>query len=103
MNEDIAKVVLEACCSAFGEARSYSGRGMNGRSCVGVNCDNRDTTADLVKLVIHLMEGDDDGMRDAASHLSEPGAVASDSMGHGGVLYFPRLPYPEADGSPDSE
>ena len=93
MNEDISREVLSACRDLDLEVRSYSGRGMYGRSCVGVDC-GRNTHQVLAQIVIALAERGDDGLETAA-HLADDGAVATDSLGMGSILYFPRLPWVE--------
>ena len=93
MNNDIARLVIAACNDLGLEVRSYSGRGMYGRSCVGVTTDGNSHTA-LAQIVIALCEQGADGV-EAADHFTRSGAIASDSMGLGMIVYFPRLPWLE--------
>jgi len=95
MNEDISRSVLTVLQTLDIEARSYSGRGMYGRSCVGVDCARGDSHAVVAQIVIGLMSLKD-ADEEAAEHFTLDGAVATDSMGRGSIVYFPRLPWVEA-------
>ena len=101
MNEDISRSVLEVCESLGLEVRSYSGRCMYGRSCIGVSC-GRNTHQIVAQIVIGLCELGADGI-ETADHLTRDGAIASDSMGLGSIVYFPRLPWVEVDSLTDGE
>ena len=101
MNNDTALLVRTACDDLGLEVRSYSGRGMYGRSCVGVNCDGN-AFQTLARILIALAEQGNDGL-DAAEHFTRDGAVASDSMGLGSIIYFPRLPWVDVDSEDDEE
>lgn len=90
MNEDISRSVILACVDLGLEPRSYSGRGMYGESCVGV--DGRNTHVILAQIIVALCEQGPDGL-EAALHVARDGAIASDSMGLGGIVYFPSLPW----------
>ena len=58
------------------EPRSYSGRGMFGKSCVGV----------------YIARGDEASVRDAERIV---GAVATrDSLGRGTIAYWPSIEWP---------
>lgn len=94
MNEDIAINVLTVLQTLGIEARSYSGRGMYGKACVGVDCARGDSHAVVANIVIGLMSLKD-ADEEAAEHFTLDGAVATDSMGLGSIVYFPRLPWVE--------
>ncbi len=76
------------------QVRSYSGRGMFGRSCVGVD------TNDVFGFIADVLE------------IAQPGDVYSlsqvlrnsrqDSMGRSSIIYWPDLPYTE-EGDEDEE
>ncbi len=94
MNNDIALLVIGVCTDIGLDVRSYSGRGMYGAQCVGV--DTGSPFQDFAKIVVGLTEiGGPEGL-EAAEHFTRDGAVATDSMGRGSILYFPRLPWVEA-------
>jgi hypothetical protein len=99
MNNDISRLVMAACIDLGLDVRSYSGRAMYGQDCLGVDCSNPFQA--LAQIVVALAETGDDGM-DAAEHFAREGAVKSDSMGCGSILYFPRLPWIDSD-SEDAE
>lgn len=72
--------------------RSYSGRGMYGRSCVGVTLGRNSEVTEFglgVKLALALGEDAED---------LDP---RTDSMGLGSIIYFPNVRWPE--GRKDSE
>ncbi len=94
MNEDISRSVMTVLSDLGIEARSYSGRGMYGASCIGVDCDHQSPFQVLAQLVIgltQLADADDE----ASDHFTRDGAVQTDSMGRGSIVYFPRLPWLE--------
>lgn len=75
------------------ETRSYSGRGMYGKSCLAFTVDSGDlgeVVADLMQYVAEKGDTDRfivDSISDAFRNMS------SDSMGMGSVYYFKRIPY----------
>lgn len=76
------------------EARSYSGRGMYGESCVGVTCDNP------FKVIAELafMAGSDVAEENyslAQDILQALGETRSDSMGRSTIIYWPRIKWVE--------
>lgn len=90
MNNDISRQVIEICQDLDLEVRSYSGRGMYGDRCVGIDCDNPFQA--FSRITLALMEQGSDGL-EAVEHFTRDGAVTMDSMGLGSILYFPRLPW----------
>lgn len=68
--------------------RSYSGRGMYGKTCIAV------VTNDLWDLAIELAQVAE---RDNLGLLDLPGSPAQDSMGLGRVYYWPQLEWPEGE------
>jgi len=95
------KKLCEVIESAGYDARSYSGRGMYGRTCVGVTTDDSSFTlaAKLVREAFDLL-GDDEAYRfaDDLADLS----VSEDAMGLSTIVYFPRVAWP-ADEDGDEE
>lgn len=62
----------------------YSGRGMFGKTCIGICCDNPSQM--LVDLTEYLAEACDvTGVREKL------GAICTDDMGLGSIVYFPKL------------
>ena len=72
--------------------RSYSGRGMYGKTCLGVEIPNLgDFLSDLVEGLVGVEE--DECLEVAASIRY----LATDSMGQGMIVYFPRTPFDSED------
>ena len=71
------------------ETRSYSGRGMYGKQCLGISSEN------VIKTIVDILrwvfgEGDDD-LYYALSKAMQ--SAKTDSMGHGFIIYFPDHEY----------
>lgn len=85
-----------------GSIRSYSGRGMYGRSCLGVVIDS----FDIGKLIAHIIRnmdfaGDDTfDRREIADSFEE---MCWDSMGYQTVVYFKNVRYTEPPYEDDDE
>lgn len=85
------------------EIRSYSGRNMGGRNCLGI--DTNDNPIDVV-LEIILSAVDNEANRTTLQNLCEKlqGAKAkTDSMGRGTIIYWPGIKWEEIDSEDDSE
>ena len=71
-------------------ARSYSGRGMYGRSCVGIVTD--DAMEVLVDLTLAICEfAEDEGVGHADSSSGMFGRISTDNMGRSEIVYFPEI------------
>lgn len=91
--------LIEALEEAGYEPRSYSGRGMYGRTCVGVTTDRYTPEFKLgvdVALAASAMFDDMDELVSFLEDLSGEGC-STDSMGLGTITYFPSIPWPETD------
>ena len=86
--ENIKELIREYCDGEGLDYREdYSGRGMYGRNCIGITCDNPLNT--LCKLFAYIVDSDDDlDGYDVQCTLGEP---EQDSMGMNNILYFPGL------------
>ena len=81
------------------EARSYSGRGMYGKQCVGVVVE-RETK--LLGVVAEMVaEATDDEDRDLLVGAFQRYEI--DSLGRDSILYFPRVPWPEKQAAADED
>lgn len=72
------------------DTRSYSGRGMYGKECLGVVLDDSNVgqlVADLVDAAV------ENGLDDPEPVVTGLRSWASDRMGHGTIIYFPGVPY----------
>ena len=74
------------------KSRRYSGRGMYGRSCLGVNID-RGTT--LFEVAVDLCEAG--GSHGVAICRALVPLAEEDDNGFGTVLYFPGIEWPQAE------
>jgi len=74
--------------------RSYSGRGMYGKECVGVPVDKNTSEREFIADVIETIVDNEawDTLRDFCDTLRE---MSSDGMGLGTILYWSRLKWPE--------
>lgn len=94
----------ELCDHAELEPETYSGRGMMGRQCLGVQCDSvvgfvssilcaaREMCATYEQLEMTV-----EGIEDAL------GAMRQDSMRHNIILYFPGVPFDSESSEEDDE
>lgn len=88
MNEEL-RTNIETFCedNGYGYREDYSGRGMFGRTCIGITCD--EPLRVVLELAAHLMEAMPElGSYDLMDALGTP---RMDSMGCSSILYFPHL------------
>jgi len=80
------------------EVRSYSGRGMFGKQCLGIDLPRRGAgvfIAGVIRMVADLDPNDDasgfivDVVADAMEHME------TDAMGLGTIVYFPTIDFIE--------
>lgn len=90
-DKEAVKLFIDALESEGFETRSYSGRGMYGKSCVAV------TDVSAWEVAKALMNETHDGEFD---DLSEP---KQDSLGMGNVLYWPSYEWPKEESDADSQ
>lgn len=92
----ICKDVKDACESMGYQARSYSGRGMYGRACLGIEVPRGISTSSLAfKLAIELKAI---GAEDAIDFLMNRD-WNQDSMGLGSIIYIPSLSWEDEEES----
>lgn len=92
--------VFKDIVDGISEVRSYSGRGMYGKECLGVNTDNVFRTFADISQGIHdyiLSEMDDEGNYDSSIEKlwGLLNNAESDSMGLGSIIYFPKVKWDE--------
>jgi len=100
MNDvDVSKIIVDAAESIGERCRSYSGRGMYGRSCLGITCSNPMET--LMQIVAQIADGNyaDDLFQTYDSMVN----VKMDSMGIDSIIYFPNLTYEKDDDDEDDD
>ncbi len=66
--------------------RSYSGRAMYGRICLGVDTDD---VGEVFAAILESVEGEED-TRDIQEAFRN---MRTDSMGRGTIVYFPQVPF----------
>lgn len=66
--------------------RSYSGRAMYGRSCLGVETND---VGDLFAAVLEELEGEEDTQDVQLAFKS----MCTDALGLGTIVYFPAVPF----------
>lgn len=84
--------------------QSYSGRGMYGRSCVGVVVPRDVSSFQLAAAIAVALLDEEDGERDVED-LADL-RVSEDAMGLDTIVYFPRVEWPAGlsdDGDEDEE
>jgi hypothetical protein len=92
----------ELCRIAEIDIRSYSGRGMYGKTCLGITAHRvNDAFADLLTACDNV--GTDD-LPDVIAMLAEAlRGAQTDSMGRDMILYFPDVPWDETDDKEESD
>ncbi|HEY8095286.1 MAG TPA: hypothetical protein VIE65_04225 [Methylobacter sp.] len=85
------------------ETRSYSGRAMYGKQCLGVETSDIGTLVADVFQAIADSDGGEGTLRDLAA-MAEQGfrGLRTDSMGMDIIVYFPGVPY-ESEPSEDED
>lgn len=89
MDNNIIKEFIKEFCEDqdLDYREDYSGRGMYGRSCIGIVCDNPLST--LLALFAYIIDSDDSiGGSEVQYALGKP---EEDGMGMSSILYFPKL------------
>lgn len=95
------KKLIEVIESANFEVRSYSGRAMYGKDCVGI--DVRQGVSQFQVGVAVAQMAMTLGYEDLADDLADE-RVVSDSMGYDTIVYFPNVPWPkDEEGDVDDE
>jgi hypothetical protein len=89
MNVETIELFLNAIEEAGYSPRTYSGRAMYGKQCVGVPLERWQSDIDFVLDVIEAMHGVE-GLSSRVMRDSR-----SDSMGRGSILYWPTMRWPE--------
>lgn len=89
MDNNIIKEFIREFCEEqdLDYREDYSERGIYGRSCIGIVCDN--PLSVLLALFVYIIDSDDGiGGSEVQYALGEP---KEDSMGMSSILYFPKL------------
>lgn len=99
-----AKILIEAAEEAGYPARSYSGRGMFGRECVGIVCPRGEAFSVAAKVAheLLLIAGTEDRADELLGQLARLRA-SSDSMGRDEIVYFQGVPWPDEEDEEEEE
>lgn len=81
-----AKMLIDVIENAGFDARSYSGRGMYGKECVGYTCD--DPTDSMLDII-------EDHEGDIAELIQTLRRMRTDNMGMSYICYFPNIKWPQ--------
>lgn len=71
------------------EPRSYSGRGMHGKECVGITCDNPNEV--ILDIIQAQAENDPTEVSELIDMLRKS---SQDSMGRSSIIYWPKIAWP---------
>lgn len=86
------QLIVEAFENCGETVQSYSGRGMYGKRCLGVTCDN--PMATLLSMIDSFTSQAGD-MGEVQDLIQELGRPQTDSMGLSSILYFPDVEWQE--------
>lgn len=89
-----AKKLINLLNDANHSARTYSGRGMFGKECVGVTLDRNTPESEFIADVIEVIADNEewDTLREFCSLLRDS---RGDSMGLGSIIYWPQIEWPD--------
>lgn len=85
----LAEIIANACSNCGLSARSYSGRGMFGKTCLSVAGEEAEIREVLTDVICYLHNGDGDFEQQLRNLLR----YKQDNAGPGIVVYWPNLPY----------
>jgi hypothetical protein len=83
-----------------GEVRSYSGRGMFGDHCLGVDCDNASSA--ILSAISGFAHNAETG-REVEDFIELLSGHRVDSMGQGQILYFPSIEWQEEESEDEDD
>ena len=103
MSKHALQVILERTDHAD-RVRSYSGRGMFGKECLGVTTHSQsELVADVMSAIIDHVMDEPDGDRDAGDAAEAFRNMRTDSMGRDTIVYFPNVCHVKDEEVDDSE
>lgn len=99
---EILKSICDADPDSFQLYKDYSGRGMYGRTCVGVVCSSGIALASAVmeEIAANYIGDDDFDMNEVAYAFSKG---SEDSMGRDTIVYFPGTEWDLEDDKDESD
>ncbi len=105
-NQIISDAIAESVTASTGfPVRSYSGRGMYGRTCLGICLPSTNSLLNIgliiYQAVLSTDQYSDDESIGLASEICDDGRT--DQMGMGFILYFPQLPAPSVEATDEDQ
>lgn len=92
------KELIDLIESAEMTPRSYTGRGMGDRCCLGVNCDNSvDVPLIIVQAYLENCPTDLNSIQEAMDLIELLKGSKMDSMGRGEIVYWPDIVWEETE------
>ena len=73
---------------------NYSGRGMYGKSCVGISGSTSECNDIITDIIIDMYDDKYDDFRNAVKTLL---SYSTDNMGYGIIMYWPDLQFEDED------
>ena len=93
MSKELFQEIKETADNHGWSVRSYSGRAMYGKTCVGITC-NSSTAKVVIAILQDLYHTENNSlMEEAFSLLSNP---REDSMGYGRIVYWPDMKWEDS-------
>lgn len=87
-------IVQKAADSCEYTTRSYSGRGMGGKYCLGVEADDlHEFLADMLRAIIMEYSYEDDSDETIMDVAEAVRHMKTDSLGRHMIIYFPRIEF----------
>ncbi len=82
------------------EVRSYSGRGMFNKSCLGVSVDSSEDLGDMLGFLMDACGEDPDASMELSRDVRD---IRWDTLGLGMIFYFPNVAYVNPDDADDED
>ena len=84
------------------EPRSYSGRGMGGKACLGIDCfPARGIELTLIQAYLENCPTDSSSIQAAMDLCEQLKDAKTDSMGRGEIVYWPNIAWEETEDDSD--
>lgn len=84
--------IIQRILSDVYDCRAYSGRGMNGKKCLGVDIGTDSIGAAMAEIFFRLRSRDEETHDGVANAFR---LMRTDSLGQGTIVYFPGVEFTE--------
>lgn len=98
MEDNLLKQIIE---DSGHKVRSYSGRGMYGKECLGVTVGRSGIGKLVADIIMQLADMHEDTPHSVVAEAFE--GMCTDSMGTGTIVYFPDTPFTVDEEEEDDE